>query len=64
MQDGKHERGGLSRAGLGNTDHIVAFDHRRDDLFLNGGCVRVAFTGHSADKGFGEAELSKCLFQR
>ncbi len=61
MKDGQNERGGFAGARLCDANHVMTFDHGRNDLGLDGCGVGVAFGRDGTKQWFGKAEFSKCF---
>ena len=59
VEHGKGEGGGLAGAGLGGGDHVVAGEHQRDGLLLDGGRLGVAHLAHGGHDVLAKTKLFK-----
>ena len=56
---GQSEGGGFAGAGLGNAEHILAFQYARDRHFLNRGWLRIAGCGDGFEDFGAKAQFGK-----
>ncbi len=63
LDDGQREGGGLARAGLGQAEHVAAFEHLGNGLGLDGPGLAEARLGYGAQNVFVQPEGRKCVLR-